>query len=248
MVCRAESNSEAVQVQDGMSLPAWHSDLVHGHADAMALLRSLRNVGKSGASLVVSRQGRFSPNLTMHAIHVSSFVSIQMITVVVQGLQQQQDAAKAQQAAQAGPRQPTDPRSQDPRLRPQQPHQQPGPQAAPVHPQHLDPQPALQPQGAPGEPVPAPPPGNPGDVEMKPQLEELKSEPGGLRAGTPPQVKQETKVRLCMSSSMCLALYVCMSEAGHLDLCSSFCKMLCLQSYTEQQGSICHLQIARHLP
>ncbi|KAA6422561.1 MAG: hypothetical protein FRX49_07422, partial [Trebouxia sp. A1-2] len=113
---------------------------------------------------------------------------------LMQGLQQQQDAAKAQQAAQAGPRQPTDPRSQDPRLRPQQPHQQPGPQAAPVHPQHLDPQPALQPQGAPGEPVPAPPPGNPGDVEMKPQLEELKSEPGGLRAGTPPQVKQETKV------------------------------------------------------
>lgn len=115
---------------------------------------------------------------------------------LMQGLQQQQDAAKAQQASQAGPRQPTDPRSQDPRLRPQpqQPHHQPGPPAPPLHPPCVDPQPALQPQGAPGEPVPAPPPGNPGDVEMKPSLEELKSEPGGLRAGTPPQVKQETKV------------------------------------------------------
>ncbi|DBB00785.1 TPA: hypothetical protein ACH3X1_000717 [Trebouxia sp. C0004] len=115
---------------------------------------------------------------------------------LMQGLQQQQNAAKAQQAGQAGPRQPTDPRTQDPRLRPQpqQPHQQPGPPAPLSHPPHLDPQPALQPQGAPGEPVPAPPPGNPGDVEIKPSLQELKSEPGGLRAGTPSQIKQETKV------------------------------------------------------
>ena len=152
-----------------------------------------------------------------------------MIMVVVQGLQQQQDAAKAQQAAQAGPRQPTDPRSQDPRLRPQpqQPHQQPRVPAPPSHPPHLDPQPALQPQGAPGEPVPAPPPGNPGDVEMKPSLEELKSEPGGLRAGTPPQVKQETKVQLCMSSGKCLASVlvklVTLTDTAHV------AKMLCLQ-------------------
>ena len=188
----------------------------------MALLRLLRNVDKPEASLAVGCQGRPSLHLTMHAL--------QMIMVVVQGLQQQQDAAKAQQAAQAGPRQPTDPRSQDPRLRPQpqQAHQQPAPPAPPLHPQHLDPQPALQPQGAPGEPVPAPPPGNPGDVEMKPSLEELNNEPAGLRAGTPPQVKQETKVKLCMSSGMCLASMICVSKAGHLDLCSSHCKTLYL--------------------
>jgi len=54
-------------------------------------------------------------------------------------------------------------------------------------------------------------------VEMKPSLEELKSEPGGLRAGTPPQVKQETKVQLCMSSGKCLASDICVSKAGHLD-------------------------------
>ena len=167
----------------------------------MTLLSLPRNAGKHDASLIVGFQGRCSLNLTMHSFHVNSFVSMQMIIVVVQGLQQQQDAAKAQQAAQAGPRQPTDPRSQDPRLRPQpqQPHQQPGPPAPPLHPQHLDPQSALQPQGAPGEAVPAPPPGNPGDVEMKLSLEELKNESGGLRAGTPPKVKQETKVMLCMS-------------------------------------------------
>ena len=224
----------------------------------MTLVSLPRNAGKHDASLIVGFQGRCSLNLTMHSFHVNSFVSMQMIIVVVQGLQQQQDAAKAQQAAQAGPRQPTDPRSQDPRLRPQQPHQQPGPPAPPLHPQHLDPQPALYPQGAPGETAPpAPPPGNPGDVEMKPSLEELKNEPGGVRAGTPPQVKQETKVTLCMSlrhvqaawystwllieltpkgvlvsfvlsSGMCLSSEICVSIAGHLDLCSSCCKTLCL--------------------
>ena len=134
-----------------------------------------------------------------------------MIIVVVQGLQQQQDAAKAQQAVQTGPRQPTDPRSQDPRVRlqPQQPHQQPGPPAPPLHPPHLDPQPALQPQGAPGDLVPAPPPGNPGDVQMKPSVEWLNNEPGRLRAGTPPQVKQENKVMLCLSLGMWLASEIC---------------------------------------
>ncbi len=154
------------------------------------------------ANLIAGFQGHSCLPLTAHSFHVNSSVTIQMIMIVVQGLQQQQDAAKAQQAAQAGPRQPTDPRSQDPRLRPQpqQPHQQPAPPAPTLHPQHPDPQPALQPQGGPGETAPpAPPPGNPGDVEMKPSLEELKNEPGGVRAGTPPQVKQETKVMLCVS-------------------------------------------------
>jgi len=31
--CCAESNQEASHIQDGVLLPAWHIDVLHGHAD-----------------------------------------------------------------------------------------------------------------------------------------------------------------------------------------------------------------------
>lgn len=113
-------------------------------------------------------------------------------TLYMQGLQQQQDAAKAQQATQAPPHQPTDPKSQDPRLRSQP--QPPGPPATPPYTPQLDPRLAGQPQADLAGGVPAPPPGNPGDVDMKPAPEALKSESGGAGAAIPPPVKQESQV------------------------------------------------------
>ena len=97
--------------------------------------------------------------------------------MVSQGLQQ--SAAQAQRPPQAPPTQPADPRTQDPRLRPQ-------PQATSAS----GPPPPPPPPPDPRQKVPSPPPGAPQDLKLTPALG---------RGGTPSvgvQVKQETKVRI----------------------------------------------------
>lgn len=137
----------------------------------------------------------------------------------MQGLQQQQDAAKAQQAAQAPPHQSTDPKSQDPRLRPQQ--QPPGPPGTPPRAPQLDPRLAGQPQADLAGGVPAPPPGNPGDVDMKSEL-------GGAGAAIPPPVKQETQVWLP---------HVLTRSLASTALTTDFCRRSCRESSLLHTGN-----------